>query len=631
VIELLPLVIALPLAGAVFLHFFGRRIGEPASGWIATLAIGAAFVVGLVNAVPAFTGELHHAEHVAIWDWMPAIGASLEIQWDALSVLMTLVVTGVGTLIHVFAIGYMHGDPRFSRFFTYLNLFAASMLTLVLAGNFAMLFMGWELVGLCSYLLISFWYTKPSAAAAGKKAFVVNRIGDFGFMVALMLIFLNFGTLSYGGVFERAGEVLTTGTAVAIGLLLLVGAAGKSAQVPLYVWLPDAMEGPTPVSALIHAATMVTAGVYVVSRAAAIFELAPAAGYAVATVGAVTALWAATIAIGQSDIKKVLAYSTVSQLGYMFLAAGLGGYVAAVFHLMTHAFFKALLFLGSGSVIHGMADEQDMRKMGGLRKHMPTTAATMGVATLAIAGIPPLAGFWSKDEILGVAFEGGTYGQVLWVVGLITAMLTAFYMTRQWVMVFMGEPRWDDGVHPHESPRVMTIPLVILAVLSVVGGLVNTPFRLGLEHFLHPAFEGIDLAHPSEEMSVFAILAAVSVLAGVAGIAVGYLVYNRPPARWTKFQEGFGGLWTAWEQAYRVDDIYGATIVKPGKRLADAAAFKFDLPVIDGLVNGAGWLVRTVGSKLRVVQTGLVRNYGVLFVAGVLAAVIWMVVAGGGV
>ncbi|MEX2654334.1 MAG: NADH-quinone oxidoreductase subunit L, partial [Acidimicrobiia bacterium] len=317
-----PLVIVAPLLGAVFLHFLGRRIGEPLAGWIATAAIGTSFVLGAVSAIDFIRGTGEHSQHIMLWEWMPAIGAAFEIQWDPLSALMTLIVTGVGTLIHIFAIGYMHGDERFARFFTYLNLFAASMLALVLAGNYAMLFLGWELVGLCSYLLISFWYTRPSAAAAGKKAFIVNRIGDFGFMIGLMLVFVTFGTLSFEGIFERAGEVLTTGTATAIGLLFLVGAAGKSAQIPLYVWLPDAMEGPTPVSALIHAATMVTAGVYVVARSAAIFQEAPAAGMAVATVGAVTALWAASIAIAQTDIKKVLAYSTVSQLGYMFLAVG---------------------------------------------------------------------------------------------------------------------------------------------------------------------------------------------------------------------------------------------------------------------------------------------------------------------
>ncbi len=622
------LIIAFPLAGAIVLHFLGRFIGEPRSGWLAAAAMAAAFGVGLVAAVPFITGEVHHAEHLVLWEWMPAIGATLEIQWDALSALMTLVVTGVGTLIHVFAIGYMHGDPRFARFFTYLNLFAASMLTLVLAGNFAMLFMGWELVGLCSFLLISFWHTKPSAAAAGKKAFVVNRIGDLGFVIALMLVFANFGTLSFEGVFERAGEVLDGPTATAIALLLLVGAAGKSAQVPLYVWLPDAMEGPTPVSALIHAATMVTAGVYLVARSASIFELAPGAGMTVATVGAITALWAASIAIAQTDIKRVLAYSTVSQLGYMFLAAGLGGYVAAIFHLMTHAFFKALLFLGAGSVIHGMHEEQDMRNMGGLFRKMPVTASTMAVGTLAIAGFPGLAGFWSKDEILGTAFGQGGFAIVLWIVGLVTAMLTAFYMTRQFVLVFLGKPRWAEDLHPHESPRVMTVPLIVLAVLSVVGGLVNTPFRLGLEHYLEPAFEGIKLAHPPEGVSMFVLLAGLSVLAGLVGIGMGYVAYNRPRELWEKFQSGFGRIWGLWEEAYRVDDLYGKTIVAPGRKLADAAAFKVDLPLIDGAVNGVAGLVGRAGEVVRRIQTGYVRNYGVTFVGGLVVVIVWLLVVG---
>ena len=626
---LVPLVILVPLLGAVVLHFLGRLIGEPRAGWLATAAIGTSFLLAAVSAVDFIRGTAHHADHIMLWEWMPAIGAAFEIQWDPLSALMTLIVTGVGTLIHIFAIGYMHGDERFSRFFTYLNLFAASMLALVLAGNYAMLFLGWELVGLCSYLLISFWYTRPSAAAAGKKAFVVNRIGDFGFMVGLMLVFVNFGTLSFDGIFERAGEVLTTGTATAIGLLFLVGAAGKSAQIPLYVWLPDAMEGPTPVSALIHAATMVTAGVYVVARSAAIFELAPAAGMTVATIGALTALWAASIAIAQTDIKKVLAYSTISQLGYMFLAVGLGGYIAGIFHLMTHAFFKALLFLGAGSVIHGMADEQDMRKMGGLRKHMPVTSTTMLIATLAIAGFPLLAGFWSKDEILAVAFEAGGFASVLYVIGLVTALLTAFYMTRQWVMVFLGEPRWDEGLHPHESPRVMTAPLVVLAVLSVVAGFVNTPFRLGLEHFLEPAFEGISLAHPPEGIAMFLLLAAVSVGAGLVGIAMGGFVYTRPRELWDKFQTGFGKLWDAWETAYRVDDIYGAAVVTPGKKLSEAAAFKVDLPVIDGAVNGVARFFMGTGNRVRVVQSGFVRSYGVAFVGGLVLAVVWLLWAGG--
>ena len=361
-------------------------------GYLASLAVAGSFAIALGASVPFFSGG-SHGTHIVLWDWMPSVGASFEITWDPLAALMTLVVTGVGSLIHIYAIGYMHGDPRFSRFFTYLNLFAASMLILVLAGNFAMLFLGWELVGLCSYLLdFLLVHASRLAAAAGKKAFIVNRIGDLGFLVGLMLIFASFHTLSFTGIFERAEELLSPGMATAIGLLMLVGAAGKSAQIPLYVWLPDAMEGPTPVSALIHAATMVTAGVYVIARSAAIFEISPIAGPVVATIGAVTALWAATIAIAQTDIKRVLAYSTISQLGYMFLAVGAAGYVAGVFHLMTHAFFKALLFLGAGSVIHGMRDQQDMRKMGGLRKAMPVTAATMAIATVAIAGIPPLAG-----------------------------------------------------------------------------------------------------------------------------------------------------------------------------------------------------------------------------------------------
>jgi NADH-quinone oxidoreductase subunit L len=627
VTDFLWLVIALPLAGAVALHFFGRYVKEPFSGWLAAGAIGGSFAIAVVAALPFFRGD-EHGVTVPLWEWMPAIGANLELQWDPLAALMTLVVTGVGSLIHVFAIGYMHGDDRFARFFTYLNLFAASMLTLVLAGNYAMLFLGWELVGLCSYLLIGFWFTKPTAAAAAKKAFIVNRIGDLGFMVGLMLVFATFGTLSYSGVFDRAGEELTGAMATAIGLLFLVGAAGKSAQIPLYVWLPDAMEGPTPVSALIHAATMVTAGVYVIARSAAIYEFTPFASTVVATVGAVTALWAASIAMAQRDIKKVLAYSTISQLGYMFLAVGATAYVAGIFHLMTHAFFKALLFLGAGSVIHAMHDEQDMHKMGGLFKKMPVTAITMGIATLAIAGIPPLAGFWSKDEILAASFARGGWFSVLWIIGLITALLTAFYMSRQWVLVFLGEPRWDDLAHPHESPRVMTVPLVVLAILSVVGGLVNTPFRTSLEHFLEPSFELVHLQHPDEGWLIFALLAGVSVLAGLVGIAVGYLTYRSPKVRWRRFEETFEPLWGTWEEAYRVDDLYGRVLVAPGKQLSERVAFDVDARVIDGAVNGVGKLVRDIGQWARPLQTGFVRNYGVLFLGGTLIVVVWLVGSG---
>jgi NADH-quinone oxidoreductase subunit L len=622
--EFLWVIIALPLAGAVFLHFFSRFMREPLAGWLASMAIGGSFAVAVVAALPFLSGG-EHGETLLLWEWIPALGANIEILWDPLSALMTLIVTGVGTLIHIFAIGYMHGDERFGRFFTYLNLFAASMLTLVLAGNYAMLFIGWELVGLCSYLLIGFWFTRHAPAAAAKKAFVVNRIGDFGLMVGLMLVFTTFGTLSYSGIFDRAPELLTAGTATAIGLLFLLGAAGKSAQIPLYVWLPDAMEGPTPVSALIHAATMVTAGVYLITRSAAIYDLSVTAQVTVATIGAATAIWAASIAMAQRDIKKVLAYSTVSQLGYMFLAVGITAYVAGVFHLMTHAFFKALLFLGAGSVIHAMGGEQDMHKMGGLRKSMPVTAWTMAIGTIAIAGIPPFAGFWSKDEILASAFARGGWFSLLWIVGLITALLTAFYMTRQWVLVFWGEPRWSEGTHPHESPRVMTFPLVALAVLSVIGGLLNTPVRRTLEHYLEPVFEMVTLQHPPEGLPMFVLLAGLSVLAALAGMGAAFITYRQPAENWRGFEQGFEPLWGTWEEAYRVDDIYGKLIVAPGKKAAETAAFAIDLPVIDGAVNGVARLVRSAGDWVRPLQTGFVRNYGALFLAGTVVVVVWLV------
>ena len=626
--EALWLVIAFPLLGAVLLHFVGGRLGEPRAGFLAAAASVASFAVAAVAAVPFLAGEGHPSGSL-LWEWMPAVGASFEIIWDPLSALMTLVVTGVGSLIHVYSVGYMHGDPRFARFFTYLNLFTASMLILVLAGNYAMLFVGWELVGLCSYLLISFWFDRPSAASAGMKAFVVNRVGDFGFLIALMLIFGAFGTLSYAGVFGRAAEELGGWTPTVIGLMLATGAIGKSAQIPLYVWLPDAMEGPTPVSALIHAATMVTAGVYVIARSAPIFEAAPVASGVVATVGALTALWAATIAVGQSDIKRVLAYSTISQLGYMFLAVGATAYVAGIFHLMTHAFFKALLFLAAGSVIHAMGGRQDMGEMGGLRRAMPVTFVTMTVGVVAIAGFPPLAGFWSKDEILSVVFDRGGWFTVLWLMGLITALLTAFYMFRQLVLVFLGKSRWPEGVTPHESPRSMTLPLVILAVLSVLAGLVNTPFRLGLEHFLEPSFEGVKLGHPPDSVVLVVVLAVLSVAAGLVGAAMAFFAYHRPPEAWRRFQAGFGRIWGWWENAYRVDDAYGAILVSPGRRLAERTASTVDLKVVDGAVNGVAWLVRAAGRRIRPAQSGLIRQYGLWLGLGMVALLIWIVVRGG--
>ncbi|MEE9298364.1 MAG: NADH-quinone oxidoreductase subunit L [Acidimicrobiia bacterium] len=617
---LLSLIVLLPLAGMLFLFAFGKRIGEPGAGIVATLTVGGSFLTAVVLALDFFTGS--GATETARWfEWLPAFGVAAELRWDQLSALMTLVVTGVGSLIHLYSIGYMHGDARFGRFFTYMNLFIVSMLILVLANNFALMFVGWELVGLSSYLLISFWFERDTAAAAGKKAFVVNRVGDVGFIVALMLIFSVFGSLGFDTVFEGARFHLTEGMATAIGLLLLIGAAGKSAQLPLYVWLPDAMEGPTPVSALIHAATMVTAGVYMVARTGSIFELAPVAAATVAIVGAATALYAATIAIAQRDIKRVLAYSTISQLGYMFMGVGAAAYAAGVFHLMTHAFFKALLFLGAGSVIHGMADEQDMHRMGGLARRMPVTFATMAIAWLAISGIPPLAGFWSKDEILAAVFERGGSWKILWGVGLVTVLLTAFYMTRMMWLTFFGEPRWEAGLEPRESPRIMTIPLLALAILSVVGGLVNTPFKLTLEHFLDPVFEGLRLVH-APGGSVAWILAGVSVAAGIIGIGAAIMRYRGPvPA-----ESGPG--WRLLGNGYYVDDLYAGVFARGGKLGAAWLAFRFDARGIDGAVEGVGALTRRVGGWLRPLQTGFVRSYGLAIVAGAVGLLAWFLSRG---
>ena len=619
------LVIALPLAGAVVNHFVGSRLPEPLPGLLASAASGAAFVVAAVAAVPWMFGGVHEAATLTLWSWMPSVGAEFALRWDPLSIAMTLLVTGVGTLIHLYSVGYMHGDRRFGRYFTWLNLFAMSMLVLVLADNFGMVFLGWELVGLCSYLLISFWYTKPVAAEAGKKAFVVNRIGDVGFILGLMAVFAFFGTMSFETVLGEPGAVLSSGWATAIGIAFLIAAIGKSAQIPLYVWLPDAMAGPTPASALIHAATMVTAGVYLIARSSPLYDLSETALMAVATIGALTALWAALIAVGQHDIKRVLAYSTVSQLGYMVLGVGSAAYTAGIFHLLTHGVFKALLFLGAGSVIHAMGDEQDMRRMGGLWKKMPVTGATMLIATLAIAGVPPLAGFWSKDEILGSAFERGGYYQFLWVIGLLTAVLTAFYMTRWFVLVFLGEPRWEEGAHPHESPGVMTMPLIVLAGLSLVIGFINTPFGHYLEHFLEPSFEGVAQQHLPEGALLW-VLAGVATAGAVVGIVFGFGTY-RSRERQERFEERAGGFLDASGNAFGVDGVYSAVIVRPLARLAEAAA-AFDSTIVDGAVNGTAGIVKRAGTALRPIQNGFARSYGIGIAAGALVLVAWFVARG---
>jgi NADH-quinone oxidoreductase subunit L len=623
VIDYLWLLIALPLIGAATLIVFGKRIGEPASGWLASLVIVADFVFAAVLAAEFFGGG-GEIETVFLFSWIPVLAVDASLLWDPLATVMTLVVTGVGALIHIYATGYMHGDERYPRFFGYMNLFIASMLTLVLADNFAVMFVGWELVGLSSYLLISFWFTKPAAAAAGKKAFIVNRIGDWGFIVALLLIFAAFGTFDFGMVFEEAPTVLTVGMATAITLLLFVGAIGKSAQIPLYVWLPDAMEGPTPVSALIHAATMVTAGVYMIARTAPLFQLAPTTGAVVATVGALTALWAATLAAGQRDIKRVLAYSTISQLGYMILAVGVGAYVAGIFHLVTHAFFKGLLFLAAGSVIHALAGEQNMGKMGGLTRVMKITFGASVVGWLAISGVIPFAGFWSKDEVLGAVFAKGGLYYLLWFIGVATALLTAWYMTRWLVLTFLKKPRWGDGVHPHESPPSMTVPLIVLATVTVVGGLMNTPWRLGLEHFLEPSFELVALPHLPSAVTLWSLAIGAQIVV-LIGIALAWLRYGRgalPVER--------RGFWADAVRGYGVDNVYGKLIVAPGKAIAVWSATVVDTKLIDGVVNGVGRATKAAADALRPLQSGFVRSYALVIFGGTVGLIVLLLARGGG-
>jgi NADH-quinone oxidoreductase subunit L len=622
-IDVLWLVIALPLVGSAINLFFGKRIGQPLAGWLAFGFVALAWLVAVPATVSLVDGSIP-VETSYLFTWIPVVGADIALLWDPLSALMTMIVTGIGSLIHLYSIGYMRDDERYPRFFSFLNLFIASMMILVLAANYAMMFIGWELVGLSSYLLISFWFTKPAAAAAGKKAFIVNRIGDWGFLVALMIIFASFGTFDFETIFASAPAVITVGTATAITLLLFVGAMGKSAQIPLYVWLPDAMEGPTPVSALIHAATMVTAGVFMIARSAVLFEMAPTTGAIVAVVGTLTALVAALIAVSQTDIKKVLAYSTISQLGYMVLAMGVGAYTAGIFHLTTHAFFKALLFLGAGSVIHAMAGDQDMRTMGGLRKYMPITFITMGAGWLALSGVFPFSGFWSKDEILAATFAKGGWYIGLWAIGLLVALLTAFYMTRLFVMTFLGKPRWEDGVDPHESPATMTIPLIVLGFFTVSFGMVNTPARLAFEHFLEASFEHV---HHVQGLSIPAIigLATIALIVAIAGIVWGWLKYHR-----SELPAEDGKFWQQSREAFGVDEFYGRTIVEPGKKASEWAADVFDVKVLDGIAHGIGSGTRSFGNVLARLQTGQVRAYaGGVAIAGVLLIIAFLAIGGG--
>ncbi len=602
----------------------------------AAFALGVAIFIQVLGAHPA-------APYVkTLWTWLPVgdLKVDAALQVDQLSVVMLLVVTGVSSLIHVFSIGYMQDDPGYARYFAYLNLFVAFMLVLVLGASFPVMFIGWEGVGLCSYLLIGFWFEEKEKADAGLKAFLVNRIGDVGFLIAMFLIFSHLGSLDFRDVFARApqGLVAGGGTVTAIALFLFMGCVGKSAQIPLYVWLPDAMAGPTPVSALIHAATMVTAGVYLVARTNVLFAMAPLAGAVVAGVGALTALFAATIGLKQWDIKKVLAYSTVSQLGYMFVGVGVGAYAAGIFHLVTHAFFKALLFLGAGSVIHVMhrayhhtgrhADAQDMRNMGGLAAYMPWTSRVMWVATLAIAGIPPLAGFFSKDEILGAAFArgaGAPFYYVVWAFGLVAAFLTAIYMTRLMLYTFHGPNRTGDQERAHlaEAPGVMTWPLVALAALTIVGGALNLPHVGSLEHWLEPVTERGTALLPALAPSggTEAVLMTLAALIGAGGIWLAWRVLKPeallPPER-APAETGFAKLLL---EKYRVDELYRAAIVRPLVWFARVVLWKgVDAGAIDAAgVNGSAAVARGLGWIGSRLQTGQVGTYVVFFVIGALA------------
>ncbi|MGA8212087.1 MAG: NADH-quinone oxidoreductase subunit L [Candidatus Sulfotelmatobacter sp.] len=636
------LIPVLPLAGAAINGFLGKKASRHAVSAVALLFSGAALAMALSVAASFSSLTLPYHEFVAHWIRSGSFSADYAFYLDQLSLVMLLVVTGVGFLIHIYSVGYMWDDPSFYRFFSYLNLFMFFMLTLVLAGNYLLMFIGWEGVGLASYLLIGFWFTKDSAAAAGKKAFIVNRIGDFGFLIALFLLIKHFGSLNFDQVFRSVSplgaETAGAGLLTAIGILLMVGACGKSAQIPLYIWLPDAMEGPTPVSALIHAATMVTAGVYMVARSHVIFERAPTALLVVAIIGTLTAFFAATIGIAQTDIKKVLAYSTISQLGYMFMACGVGAFSAGIFHLMTHAFFKGLLFLGAGSVIHAVGGEQDMRKMGGLRSYIPWTFLTMFIAMLAISGIPPLAGFWSKDEILWKAYQASW---VYWGIGVVTAFITSFYMFRLLYMTFFGDYRGTQGDphgdgsrgqnshehgEPHESPMVMLVPLMILAVLSLVGGLVG--WGNHFENFLAPVFDPGGM--PAETTSSITewLLMGVSVAFALAGWGLARLLYYQRPELPQKIADALGGLYEAVVHKYYIDELYAVLFVKP---LIDGSTRilwqDVDRKIIDAAVNDAGDGARQVSDEVRHMQSGNIRSYAGWIAAGsavVIAFMIWM-------
>ena len=691
---LVVLIICLPLAGAAMFGLGGLfvpalRTKEGLIGIVATLLVAVPFAI-TAYLFATFEGEPLIAR---MYTWMAAGDLTVEFAYriDELSLLMTLIVTGVGGVIHLYSIGYMHGDAGYWRFFAYLNLFIFAMLNLVLGNNLPVLFLGWEGVGLCSYLLIGFWFTDLKNSAAANKAFIMNRVGDFAFLIAMFILFREIGSLDFGPILAGV-DTMSASTINWVVLLLFIGATGKSAQIPLFTWLPDAMAGPTPVSALIHAATMVTSGLYLLARLSPLVLSAPTMMMVIAIVGAVTAIMAATIAIAQNDIKKVLAYSTVSQLGYMFAAAGVGAFFVSIFHVMTHAFFKGCLFLGSGSVIHAMHhvehelehegiiksphangssyndtpleveaaqdpehadatppgaafDPQDMRTMGGLKKYMPSTNITYFLSTLAIAGIPPLAGFFSKDEILFKAFEygynGNAWAYFVWILGLITALLTAFYMMRSYMLTFQGKERWPaaDRVHPHESPATMTIPLWILAALACVGGFVGLPAVIGhgeynwIHHWLGaeyggPVAEPAAVAHGSGFVMIEWLLIALGAGIAVVGVLFAMSAYRKHGLGYDAIlARRFGGLYRLWRGKYYWDELYDRTIVRPLLSIADRGFASFDKNVVDGAVNGLARLTSGTSRVMRHIQTGLVQSYAAAIVLGVVLVVALMLFA----
>ncbi|OGD22235.1 MAG: NADH-quinone oxidoreductase subunit L [Candidatus Aminicenantes bacterium RBG_16_63_16] len=618
---LIPLI---PGASALILAVFGRLLPKKYVSWQACLSVLASFVISLIS----FFGLLRvPAESLPVvktffrWIQSGQFSADLSFQLDPLSSIMTLVVTGVGFLIHVYSVGYMAHDSGYKRYFTYLNLFTFAMLILVTASNLVLMFVGWEGVGLCSYLLIGFWFDRHSAANAGKKAFIVNRIGDAAFILGLFFIFLNIGSFDFRAINAAvAGGGVTTAAATLIAILLFAGATGKSAQLPLYVWLPDAMEGPTPVSALIHAATMVTAGVYMVARMNPMFTHSGVAGHLVGLVGALTAVFAATMALTQNDIKRVLAYSTISQIGYMFIGCGVGAYAAGMFHLTTHAFFKSLLFLSAGSVMHALSGELDMRKMGGLRKYLPLTYPVFLVGAIAIAGVPFLSGFFSKDAILTHAFAERQY--FIWALGVMGAVLTAFYMFRLIFLTFFGEERLDHHAkeHLHESPPVMTVPLIILAFFSVVAGYAGLPLVFGekanlFSRFLEPVIHTGHGGGLSINTEWFLIL--ISVAVSLCGIYIAYVFYRKSPQTPHRLVARFPAVYKLLYGKYYVDEIYNAVFVNPMVKGSEVIYQNFDLKVIDGTINGTAGAAGFSGKALAYLQSGEVKDYALAILLGV--------------